>query len=238
MLSNLTGQEHKDICCIILGLVADLTLPGNQSARLTHAVQALLDFIYLSQYSVHTTESLNALDDALRRFHEDKDIFIELRARQHLNLPKLHSLTHYRRSIILFSAADNYNTEQSERLHIDFTKNAYKATNFKEELKQMVTWLQRYEAMRQRAVFMKLREGISMLPEQSPVHYPFLRLKLYPFLTIHPSERQISFESLASRYGAINFQDALADFIAQHNYPGLSANAARRRAGNTLIPFQ
>ena len=47
--------------------------------------------------------------------------------------------------------------EQSEQLHIDFTKNAYKATNFKEELKQMVTWLQRYEAMHQRVVFMKLR---------------------------------------------------------------------------------
>ena len=30
--------------------------------------------------------------------------------------------------------------------------------------------------MRQRAAFMKLCEGISMLPEQSPVHYPFLRL--------------------------------------------------------------
>ena len=148
MLLNLTGQEHKDICCIILGLVVDLTLPGNQSAHLTCAVRALLDFIYLSQYSVHTTKSLNALDDALRRFHEDKDIFIELGARQHLNLPKLHSLTHYQRSIVLFGAADNYNTEQSERLHIDFTKNTYKATNFKEELKQMVTWLQCYEAMR------------------------------------------------------------------------------------------
>lgn len=95
MLSNLTGQEHKDICRIILGLVADLTLPGNQSARLTRAIRVLLDFIYLSQYSVHATKSLNTLDDALCRFYEDKDIFIKLGARQHLNLPKLHSLTHY-----------------------------------------------------------------------------------------------------------------------------------------------
>ena len=70
------------------------------------------------------------------------------------------------------------------------------------------------------------------------LHQSHDRLKLYPFLTIHPSERQISFESLASWYGAIDFQDALADFIVQHNYPGLSANAARRQAGNTLIPFQ
>ncbi|KAN0135781.1 hypothetical protein V8E53_006421 [Lactarius tabidus] len=239
MLSNLTGQEHKDISRIILGLVVDLPLPENRStARLIRAVRALLDFFYLSQYSVHSTESLDALEDALRRFHEDKDIFIELGIRQHFNLPKLHSLSHYRRSIMLFGAADNYNTEQSERLHIDFTKNAYQATNFKEELKQMVTWLERYEAMRQRAVFMELHEGNSTLPRQPPVHYPFEQLKLHPFLTMHPSERQIQFASLTSRYGAIDFQDALADFIVQHNYPELSANAARRRAGNTLLPFQ
>jgi hypothetical protein len=145
MLSNLTGQEHKDISCIILGLVVDLPLPENRStARLIRAVQVLLDFFYLSQYSVHSMESLDALEVPLHRFHEDKDIFIELGIPQHFNLPKLHSLSHYQRSIMLFGAADNYNTEQSEWLHINFTKNAYQATNFKEELKQMVTWLEHY----------------------------------------------------------------------------------------------
>jgi hypothetical protein len=95
MLSNLTGQEHKDISHIILGLVVDLPLPENRSTvHLIHAVWALLDFFYLSQYSVHSTESLDALEDALCQFHEDKDIFIELRIRQHFNLLKLHSLSH------------------------------------------------------------------------------------------------------------------------------------------------
>ena len=95
-LSTLTGQEHKDICRILLGLVIDLPLPGvRYSACLTGAVRALLDFIYLSQYSVHTTESLSALDAALRQFHAEKDIFIDLGVQEHFNLPKLHSLTHY-----------------------------------------------------------------------------------------------------------------------------------------------
>ncbi|KAH9010200.1 hypothetical protein EDB83DRAFT_2322512 [Lactarius deliciosus] len=62
-LSKLTSKEHKDIACIILGVVVDLSLPGVQSsARLTCAVRALLDFIYLSQYPVHTTQTLNAMD--------------------------------------------------------------------------------------------------------------------------------------------------------------------------------
>ena len=230
-LSRPTGQEHKNICRILLGLVVDLNLPGNQSsARVTRAVRALLDFIYLSQYPVHTTETLTALDTALRQFHEEKEVFIELGVREHFNIPKLHSMTHYRRSITLFGTADNYNTEQSERLHIDFTKKAYRATNFKDEFKQMATWLERQEAIHQRAALIELREGhgSSTLPI---AHYPS-----QPFT--HPSEKGVSFESLADRYGAIDFQDALADFIVKHNYPELSSSAAWRRADNTLIPFQ
>jgi len=237
-LSKLSGQEHKDICRIILGVVVNLALPGIQSsARLTRAVRALLDFFYLSQYPLHTTESLNALDTALRQFHEEKDVFIELGVREHFNLPKLHSLAHYRRSITLFGSTDNYNTEQSERLHIDFTKNAYRATNFKDEYKQMTIWLERQEAMHQHAALIELREGSSTLPMRPSLHYPSLS-SIYPFLTTNPSEKGVSFESLANRYGAIDFQDALADFIVQHNCPELSASAARRRADNTLIPFQ
>ena len=115
MLSRPTGQEHKDVCRILLGVVVDLPLPGNRSpVRLNQAVHALLDFVYLSQYPVHTSETLDALDNALHWFHKTKDIFIELEVREHFNLPKLHSLVHYCKSISLFGAADNYNTEQSE----------------------------------------------------------------------------------------------------------------------------
>ena len=46
------------------------------------------------------------------------------------------------------------------------------------------------------------------------------------------------FGELATAYGAINFQDALANFIALTNYPGASAAALCTRAGDTLIPFQ
>ena len=95
-LSRLTGQEHKDICCIVLGLVVDLPLAEVWFlAHLTRAVWALLDFIYLSQYSVHTTESLDALDATLNQFHMEKEIFINLGVWEHSNLPKLHSLIHY-----------------------------------------------------------------------------------------------------------------------------------------------
>jgi hypothetical protein len=91
----------------------DLTIIGVQSsARLARVVRALLDFIYLSQYPVHTTESLGAMDTALCRFHENKGVLIDLGVREHFNLPKLHSLLHYTRSIALFGTADNYNVDK------------------------------------------------------------------------------------------------------------------------------
>ncbi|KAI9430251.1 hypothetical protein BJY52DRAFT_1208101 [Lactarius psammicola] len=208
-LSKLTGREHRDICRVLMGVVVDLRLPSHQSpARLVQAVRAILDFIYISQYRVHTVETLNALDDALQHFHDNKEVFIDIRAREHFNIPKFHSLLHYSRSITLFGTADNYNTEQAERLHINFTKNAYRATNHKDEYPQMTTWL------------------------DTPT------LRLHPLLAIHPSEKGISFEGLALRYRARDFQDALADFIVQHNFPGLSPTAAWRRADNTLLPFR
>lgn len=78
-LLRLMGQECKDIARILLGVVADLALPdGQPSTNLVRLVWALLDFIYLSQYPVHTMESLQAMDMALCRFHKNKDILVDL----------------------------------------------------------------------------------------------------------------------------------------------------------------
>ena len=111
----------------------------------------MLDFIYISQYSIHTPESLQALDSTLCQFHEDKDIFIKLSVQKHFNIPKLHSLAHYCRLITLFGATNNYNMEQTEQLHIPFAKKAYQATNFKSELKQMATWNERVTLLQERS---------------------------------------------------------------------------------------
>ncbi|KAI0250409.1 hypothetical protein BJV78DRAFT_1283211 [Lactifluus subvellereus] len=125
-LSRVSGKEHKDICRILLGLVIELPLPnGQSSSRLVRAVRALLDFLYLAQFPTHTTATLVHLADALTRFHENKEIFIDLGTCKQFNFPKLHSLLHYQMSITLFGTTDSYDTEQTERLHIDFTKDAY-----------------------------------------------------------------------------------------------------------------
>ena len=57
-------------------------------------------------------------------------------------------------------------------------------------------------------------------------------------MTLHPSTKATSFDDLTERYGAVDFQDALADFIARMNHPNASAATLRVLAADTLIPFR
>ncbi|PIL30261.1 hypothetical protein GSI_07439 [Ganoderma sinense ZZ0214-1] len=85
------------------------------------------------------------LTSSLQRFHANKAIIIDLGIRDHFHFPKLHSLDHYITSIKLFGTTDNYDTQHTERLHIDFAKEAYRATTRKDEFPQMTLWLERRE---------------------------------------------------------------------------------------------
>ena len=238
-LSRVTGKEYKGICCILLGLLVDLPLPhGQVPTRLLRAVRALLDFVYLAQFQCQTTDTIGRLDECLTRFHENKAVFMDLGIRDHFNIPKFHSLLHYSSSIALFGTTDNYNTEQTERLHIDFTKKAYCATNYKDELPQMTTWLARQEKIQQHMVLIKRLQERNQPPTVSrnvigPQATP-RNLKMAQ----HPSVKAVSFADLSMKYGAMDFQDALADYIVSVNYPGLSTAMLRAHSGDTSIPFQ
>ena len=142
-LSRISGHEHKKMCSILLGLVVGLPLLDRRdSSQIVKSTWALLDFLFVAQYESHTTATLERLQDYLAAFHDSKMVFVDLGVRKGFNLPKLHSLIHYASSIQLFGTMDNYNTEQTEHLHIDLTKNAYRATNCKDKYPQMTAWLE------------------------------------------------------------------------------------------------
>jgi hypothetical protein len=220
-LSRVSGHEHKKMCCILMGLIVDLPLPGGwDPTRLVRAVRALLDFLYLAQYQCHTSDTLIRLHDALAVFHNNKAIFTDLGARENFNLPKLHSLTHYMSSISLFGTTDNYNTEQSERLHIDFAKDAYRATNRKDVYTQMTTWLQRREKILIQTSFITWSQHehseeprAQRIPE--PPGVPTQAIKM----ARHPTRNSVTFDVLARNYGAVDFQDALGDYFSFLNHP-------------------
>jgi hypothetical protein len=142
-VSQWTGSEHKEMEKVFLGLIAAGAHPD-----MVKAVRGLIDFAYFASLQSHTSKTLHAMRDSLDTFHANKQIFIDLKGRKNdFNIPKIHSLDHYEPLIRLFGTADGFNTESPERLHIDYAKNAYRASNRKDYIDQMTVWLQRQEAV-------------------------------------------------------------------------------------------
>lgn len=185
-----------------------------------YTVRALLDFVYLAQYPVHSQDSLDALDDALRRFHANKQIFVDLGIRMHFNFLKMHFPEHYRYLIELLGTTDNFNTKYTERLHIDLAKEAYRASNRKDKYIQMTLWLERKEKVLRHDRYIKWMEaGRPPLDTVNDLHkYSTSHI----LMTREPSVKAVPFEVLEQQYGAVSFAECLARYAVTLTHPTLS----------------
>ncbi|KAF8124506.1 hypothetical protein K438DRAFT_2154332 [Mycena galopus ATCC 62051] len=150
LTSQWTGNEHKNMEKVFLGVIADTTDPAVQ-----RAAKGALDFVYYSHFEIHCDESLTKMDAAWAAFHGNKQIFMDLAVRKNFDINKLHKLKHYTNSIRSRGTAAGFNTEATERLHIDLAKVGYKATNKKAYIQQMATWLQRQESVQKFGAFLQ-----------------------------------------------------------------------------------
>lgn len=141
-MSQCTGSEHRQMEKVFIGVLCGL---HDDTPNLIAAARHLLDFIYLSHYPSHSTSTLAQMNKSLEDFHSVKQVFIDIGVREHFNIAKIHSTLHYISSIIDIGCLDGVNTEQTERLHIDYAKLGYRASNKKNYTQQMVTWLTRRE---------------------------------------------------------------------------------------------
>ncbi|KAL5512790.1 hypothetical protein ACEPAG_3056 [Sanghuangporus baumii] len=233
VLNRVSGTEHSQICQFLLGLLAGFQLGSNQATRqLVRATRAILDFVYIAQYPIHTSQTLELLDDALRRFHENKEVFIDEGARVHFNFIKLHSMVHYSSSIRSRGTTDNYNTQFTERLHIDFAKEAYAATNHKDELPQMTRWLERKEKV------FDLKKNISWATERVAAAPAWNSTELLPDLEVSTAKkptRNCSLAIVADEYGAEHFQVALARYAVTLKFPDLRQRELEQKARDEII---
>lgn len=243
-LSRVTGTEHDQICRFILPILPGIKLPGNQSiAPLIRATRGMLDFLYLAKYPVHTAETLDLLEHALEKYHDNRWIFIELGIRVDFNFPKDHFINHYRELIEIFGTTDNFNTEYSERLHIDLAKNAYRSTNCKDEYAQMTTWLDRRERILLHDKFINRalvrRENASCpassipdAPRQPPLVYP-RRLKI----ANQPTVYGVHLDDIRQKYQAADFDGALKRFVARIHHPNISRIELEAASQHVHVPF-
>ncbi|KAF7355843.1 hypothetical protein MVEN_00912600 [Mycena venus] len=237
-LSRVTGKEHDQISRFLLGIIVDIRLPDNLSpSRLLAAVRGILDFVYQAQYPMHTNETLGHLSNALQRFHDNKSIFVDLGVRTDFNLPKLHSCSHYIMYIKLFCTTDNYNTEYTERLHIDLAKDAFRSTNFKDEFPQMTIWLERKEKIFRHEKYIQWRLDGCPSPLSMVTLPPGIVYERQLRMTKFPTHKSVRITRLMSDYGATFFRDALTRFIVRFNNPTLSPAQVEAQSAGISLPF-
>ncbi|PSR97599.1 hypothetical protein PHLCEN_2v4306, partial [Hermanssonia centrifuga] len=230
-VSQWTGHEHKEMEKVFLGLVA-----GGVEDEVVLAVRALMDFLYLASLQAHTSVTLASLQQSLHDFHLHKQAFIDLGARhpEHFNIPKYHMLEHYVQLILNFGSADGFNTEWSERLHIDYAKDGYRASNKKDYIAQMTKWLSRQEAVDRFTVYLEWYKNgeykptsqalTQALPEPAISVDPGTitansRMSTYQVAATHPATlRAVPASNIIhiKGLGATQFLPALHEFLIAH----------------------
>ncbi|KAG1893091.1 uncharacterized protein F5891DRAFT_1208123 [Suillus fuscotomentosus] len=135
----------------------------------------------------------------------------------------------------MYGTTDNYNTEYTERLHIDLTKDAYRATNHKDEYSQMTLWLERREKMLWHDNFVKWRLVGDLASQERPP--PDMDYRRAIKMTKHPTVRRVPLDHIVQDYGATFFTAALARYVVGRNQPGLSAAQLEREAAHIILPF-
>ena len=238
-LSRVTGKEHDFISRILLGTIIGARLANDfEPSRMIRAVRAFLDFLYLARLPLQSSKTLRLLDQALQSFHDNKSIFVDMGIREHFKIPKIHACRHYTSSIKLFGSVDNYNTQQTERLHIDLAKEGYRASNTKDELPQMAAWMDQCEKVNQHAQYIQWRvHGDNQhvtLPQQTvPKREPNRCIKM----TRRPTIQSVTIENLETDYGASSFREAFAQFIIQWHIPGIRQAHLNHEVQGFHLPF-
>ena len=132
-------------------------------------------------------------------------------------------MDHYEELIRMFGSTDGFNTESPERLHIDFAKNAYRASNRKDYIQQMTRWLERQESVDRFSAFLqwnkeqdeKIGPHVDPPPSSSadPDELPILTRSLAK--RPPPASRHVLVSDIISLegHGASRFIPALSSFL-------------------------
>ena len=128
-ISQVTGREHQTYLQFIIAVIAG---HENVDQKVLVATQSLADYICMAHYPPISETDLEQMEALLDNFHKLKFIFIQNgshESKNHLRIPKLHTLVHYIENSYLLGIPNNFSTKTPESLHIPMCKEPYRASN-------------------------------------------------------------------------------------------------------------
>lgn len=109
--------------------------------RMVRSLRHCLDFTYLVRRSTISTKTLKEAEAALRKFHHERQVFIDtgVRAKKKgFSLPRQHSLSHYPKNIRRFGAPNGLCSSITESKHIKAVKEPWRRSNRFNALRQIL----------------------------------------------------------------------------------------------------
>jgi hypothetical protein len=114
---------------------------------MVRAIAAFMEFCYLARRSQLDEDTLDRIDVAVARFHQEREIFKETGVRNDFSLPRQHSLSHYRFLIQQFGAPNGLCSSITESKHIKAVKEPWRRSSRNEPLGQMLLTNQRLDKL-------------------------------------------------------------------------------------------
>ncbi|KAG8779909.1 hypothetical protein FRC12_023710 [Ceratobasidium sp. 428] len=147
VISSWTGKEAKALGNTFMSIVA-----GDNRPMLVKAAKSIIDFTFRAHRPEISEADLDAMDQDLLEFNRAKSVFVGKKKylvqdeQSWKRIAKIHMLTHYSYLIRQLGAPEGFNTEITERLHIEYVKKPWSTTNHVNATQQMVSYLQSREA--------------------------------------------------------------------------------------------
>ncbi|KAF7301047.1 hypothetical protein MIND_00668600 [Mycena indigotica] len=136
-----TGNDSKGLMKVYLPAII-----GHVPSEMVQAVAALIEFCYLVRRSVIDEDTLQIIDETIRRYHHYCEAFRVVRP-QGFSLPRQHALKHYIARIMDFGVPNGLCSSITESKHIRAVKRPYRRSNRNKPLGQMLLSNQRLDKL-------------------------------------------------------------------------------------------
>ncbi|KAG6835316.1 hypothetical protein H0H93_002760 [Arthromyces matolae] len=137
-----TGDDSKALMKVYLAAIS-----GHVPSQMVQCFSAFLDFCYIVRKNSLTPSNLQHLEIMLTRFHQLRQIFIDVGVRETISLPRQHAMVHYPRSIRLFGSPNGLCSSITESKHIKAVKEPWRRSSRYKALNQMLCTLGRMEKL-------------------------------------------------------------------------------------------
>ncbi|KIL60923.1 hypothetical protein M378DRAFT_83194, partial [Amanita muscaria Koide BX008] len=116
-------------------------------SEMVQCFAAFMELCYIAHRNAISSHDLTRLKNELRRFHQLRQVFIDVGVRTSISLPCQHAVSHYPRGIQYFGSLNGLCSTITESKHIKVVKEPWRRSNRYNALSQMLTTISRGEQL-------------------------------------------------------------------------------------------